>query len=331
MDAGKDISAASSVAAVAAARQVAATEVIGLLTPKGGLSATDITLSAAAHTSSADQASTSQTVAPTVTELSPGAQLLLKLLGAGSSPAPPLQAALPLLPAPPEIPAQGAATAAAMAVAESGTSMGAVIAQALQAGLEHSGLFYESHLADWVAGQRSLAAIHTEPQAAWHAPSKADTAASAYTGAVTHPLPETTSTPEPLNAIVGAQLDVIDSGQLRWQGELWPGLRVELWLQRKPVHNDADSKGNNKQPTATEEADSHHWQAQLVTTLPMLGKVSTRFSLKGEQLDLKLRCARPETAAALQSASPQLAGSLGASGLQLHVFRSDVDDAAPTA
>ena len=317
MDAGKDLAASSSVAAVAAARQVAATDVIGLLTPKGGLSATDITRSNATRPPATDHAS--PPVSPTVAELSPGAQLLLKLLGAVTSQTPPLQAAQALLSKPP---------------VEPGTSAAAAIAQALQTGLEHSGLFYESHLADWVAGQRSLAAIHAEPQTALQTSWEADVAAASSTGTTAHALPEATSshTPgPPLNTIVSAQLDVIDSGQLRWQGELWPGMPAELWLQREPRQNDADSQGPNTQPKPSDEADHHRWQARLVTTLPTLGKISTCFSLQGERLELQLNCAQPATANTLQTASAQLADSLNATGIQLQGFCSEVDDAAATA
>ncbi len=329
MDGGKDT---GGTAAVAATRAVPAADAIGLLTRNGGLSA------AGERASSPRPSSTGGStppVAPTVADLSDGAQLLLKLMGAaantgawaaataaGTSSAiiAALHTASPLLPAAPGQTdawtgtSSGASsttstTAAAMlnpGLANStGISGTTAIAQALQAGLEHSGLFYESHLADWIAGQRSLNAIRAEPQAA---------------------LPDNATA---LPAIVNAQLDLLDRGQLRWQGELWPGQLAELWLQRDAQAAE-DPYQAQQHPTESGAQDDarpgRRWQARLVTTLPVLGTISTQFTLQGDRIELKLSSAEPGTATALQSASPQLAGMLHHSGLMLQGFASHVSD-----
>ncbi len=317
MDAGKEI---GGTAAITAVRLIAAPEAIGLLTPKGELSAADGMRPSLPRTPAGTAAATSPPVAPTVAELSSGAQLLLRLLSAGSQPAPALQAAQPLLTAAPSFESNDAAGTAAATGLHSGT---AVIAQALQGALETSGLFYESHLADWVGGQRSLDAIRTEPQALLHSrPSTLEPAGNAMadTGI---------ANAAALNSIVNAQLDVIDSGQLRWRGELWPGMPAEIWLQRdtqdRPDGDNTDAQQRNGQDA--DERDGRRWQARLVTTLPALGKISTRFTLQGERLDLTLASADASTAMALKTAAPQLAGSLQATGLTLQAFASQVDDA----
>ncbi len=328
MDAGKEIGGA---AAIAATRPIAATEAIGLLTPRGELSAADGMRPSLPRPPAS--AAATQPVAPTVAELSSGAQLLLKLLG-GGQPVPALQAAQPLLatapfdaPFPEPLTASllesnGAAGKAAACGAHSGT---AVIAQALQGALETSGLFYESHLADWVGGQRSLDAIRTEPQALLHsrpsAPEAAGNAMADTGGANTGSANAST-----LNSIVHAQLDVIDSGQLRWQGELWPGMPAEIWLQRDRSDSDT-TDGRQDDGQEADESSSCRWQARLVTTLPVLGKISTQFTLQGERLDLALSSSDATTASALKAAAPQLAGSLQATGLTLQAFASQLDDA----
>ena len=81
MDAGKEI---GGTAAIAAVRMIAAPDAIGLLTPKGELSAADGMRPSLPRTHAGT--ATSPTVAPTVAELSDGAQLLLKLLGASGQP-----------------------------------------------------------------------------------------------------------------------------------------------------------------------------------------------------------------------------------------------------
>ncbi len=321
MNAGKDSLGA---APVAATRPVAAPDLIGLLTPKGGLSATDISKAAprAAH---ADASAASAPVAATVAKLSEGAQLLLKLLGTGSTAAASLKAARPLLPEAPTALTEGTpSTTGGTQASHARDATGALIAQALQSGLEHSGLFYESHLADWVAGQRGLDKIRAEPQAtlpASHQTSGADM--DTPTGSSQ----TTTAAPTTLASIVHAQLDVIDSGQLRWQGELWPGVPVELCLQRDPHgHDDGHAADDQGQSQASDnEPAGRRWQASLVTTLPSLGKISTRITLQDDHLALALSCAEHTTATALRSAAPALAGTLQATGLTLQAFASDAE------
>lgn len=319
MDVGKQI---GGTAAIDAARLIAAPDPIGLLTPKGELTRADGMRPSPSRTPSNTAASTALPVAPTVAELSDGAQLLLKLLGAGSQTSAGLQAAQPLLPEVPSF-ADGPAGAAAANATGATRHDTATVARALQSALETSGLFYESHLADWVGGQRSLDAIRTEPQALLHnspAPSDANSKALADTDVAN------VANAPALHTLVNAQLDVIDSGQLRWQGELWPGMAAEIWLQRETPDNDGS---HDRQRSGQEggQDSNRRWQARLVTTLPVLGKISTQFSLQDDKLDLKLASSQAATAAVLQVAAPQLAGSLQTTGLTLNAFTSQVDTA----
>ncbi|AMR81956.1 flagellar hook-length control protein FliK [Cupriavidus nantongensis] len=91
--------------------------------------------------------------------LSFAARTILDLLGGAARELP--RAAATLMPAPP--------TAATVAT----------LPTALAALVDHSGLFYESHLAAWVNGARALAALRQEPQAALGARAGAAQAAPA--------------------------------------------------------------------------------------------------------------------------------------------------------
>ncbi|CAG9178899.1 flagellar hook-length control protein FliK [Cupriavidus pinatubonensis] len=83
--------------------------------------------------------------ASTRESLSFAARAILTLMD--GTPAQPLRSAGPLLPAPPT------------------TGNTATVATALANMVDESGLFYESHLAQWVAGARPLASILQQPQA----------------------------------------------------------------------------------------------------------------------------------------------------------------------
>ncbi|WP_247040034.1 flagellar hook-length control protein FliK [Burkholderia cepacia] len=66
----------------------------------------------------------------------------------------------------PSTPASAAASSAAAAAHEAAAALPvAALRAALAQAVSESGLFYESHLAQWLAGQRPLAALMREPQA----------------------------------------------------------------------------------------------------------------------------------------------------------------------
>ncbi|WP_454737361.1 flagellar hook-length control protein FliK [Cupriavidus necator] len=120
--------------------------------------------------------------------LSFAARTILDLLGGGARELP--RAAATLMPAPPT-----AATAAALPAA-------------LAALVDHSGLFYESHLAAWVNGARTLAAVRQEPQAALGA---RDAAAQAAPAPATALLPAPAARPEAASAAAMAASATIAS------------------------------------------------------------------------------------------------------------------------
>ncbi|MFP5382274.1 MAG: flagellar hook-length control protein FliK, partial [Gammaproteobacteria bacterium] len=131
----------------------------------------------------------------------------------------------------------------------------AELAFALRAALVRSGLFYESHLANWVAGQESLDGLMQEPQNRLAA----------------QPQPADARGPNPLHVLLSQQLQVLESPQFIWRGELWPGQPLE-WLMR----HDVDPE---RQGTATAEDAAAGWTSQLKLDLPELGTVTAHIRL----------------------------------------------------
>jgi hypothetical protein len=134
---------------------------------------------------------------PQAADLSPAARLLGQVLrsAAGAAPLATLNPSTPLVPQGAPDPAQ--------------------LAQQLQQAVAKSGLFYESHLAQWAEGKRPLAELMAEPQAR-QAPGSAPT--------------------EPAAAqLINQQLATQESGQLAWQGQLGPnqGMRWEIGREQE--------------------------------------------------------------------------------------------------
>ncbi len=165
------------------------------------------------------------------------------------------------------------------------------IATALQEAIAQSGLFYESHLEEWVDGKRSIDALRQEPQARLSA-----SAGSADAEAV---------------AIVRRQLDLLDTQQLHWRGELWPGLPLVLQVARE------NERPQQDRHTPKTDADDAVWRSTLVSTLPQLGEVRLRLRLSENQLQLIVQASSESNTRLLLRDIPSLARALQQAGIVL--------------
>ena len=184
-------------------------------------------------------------------------------------------------------------------------------AQALQKSVNESGLFYESHLAQWATGQRPAGDLQREPQAQLHvdprgfgtgtvddtAPSAANAPPGLTSAAALHLDPQASQ-------IVREQLQTLTTQQFVWHGQVWPDQTGELEIGREP--------------SAAAEAVDVTWRASLRLTLPNLGEVAFKLALHGDALDLRVGADNPASSALLQKALPPLTEALGERGLKAH-------------
>jgi hypothetical protein len=209
------------------------------------------------------------------------------------------------------------------------------IAQALSGALGRSGLFYESHQAQWVVGQRPLNDLLSEPQGrlspAAQAPEKSaatskvdslprtptarDDVRSAdipVTSTKADSVDESKGTSAPVHPQtlpqVRSQLDALDTHQLVWQGQLWPGQNIE-WRIGEPMDQAAHS------------SDVQPWFTQLRLRLPKLGQLTADLALVGSTLRLRLTAADGASRQTMDAGRAQLAESLGAAGIDLVSFK----------
>jgi hypothetical protein len=209
------------------------------------------------------------------------------------------------------------------------------VASALQNTLAFSGLFYESHLAQWANGGRKLADLMREPQARLaHAAmndatprttentndlarmmtnvrewvggerSLTDLLRTSQDGADAVARPDTANN-EALR-LMSLQLNALEQRRVLWQGELWPGQPLE-W----EVAEDAPGDGNGDDEAA------RSWQSTVRFTLPTLGEVAATIRLTGEHVQVQVSTASEATAAALQAHRDKLADALDAAGSTL--------------
>ena len=234
------------------------------------------------------------------------------------------------------------------------TGVSRPIAQALQQVLQASGLSYESHVVDWVQGQRPLSALLAEPQG------RQSSAPIPPGGAVSAPVPQTATAPgasaaarqmpqgpagaqppplggpaepgaqasstalgtgapetlpQPLIPVVQQQLAYLTQGVVLWQGVLWPGQQMEWKLQ---VEDDASASSG--------QAHERAWTSVLTLDMPRLGRVQARLRLSGQ--DVRVQISSPRSAPQLAAAQADLQRGIAAAGLALQSFAVD-DGAGP--
>ncbi|HCY64607.1 MAG TPA: flagellar hook-length control protein FliK [Oxalobacteraceae bacterium] len=218
------------------------------------------------------------------------------------------------------------------------------LAAALQDAADASGLFYESHLAQWAAGSRSLSSIQREPQAAQAGAAAEDGGSSTEAALLRHlagqwlgsgrslselaselharagnalqPGIEAGALNSQAAQLVHAQLNALETQRFVWQGELWPGQKMEWEIERDAAD------GNQPEDREQQEA----WQSAVKFQLPSLGEVSATLHLKGDRVSILVRTGSADSAALLRAHGADLAQALDAAGLPMDALIVNDDE-----
>ncbi len=176
----------------------------------------------------------------------------------------------------------------------------AKLEQMLKQGLKESGLFYESHLARWFSGQYPLERLLQEPQGRLSPQQGGETAGKPTMAQL--PVPEG-SDPRTM-PIVKEQLAALQTGQLLFQGQLFPGQQMEWRIRER--------EGRERQG----EQQGQAWETSLTLELPRLGQVQAVLNLQEKRVDLQLTTDDPATASLLEGGVTELQEQLQAAGLE---------------
>ena len=167
------------------------------------------------------------------------------------------------------------------------------LARQLQQAIAHSGLFYESHLAEWVAGTRTSQELGREPQAARQ--------------------PSMPSTDPASARMVDQQLAAHEHGRLSWQGQPWPGLAMQWDIRREePGERDADGRRGER-----EDAGEAAWRSDVRFMFAALGEVGASIVLEGGHAHIRIHAADGAACEQLRSHAHRLEAALGAAGVPL--------------
>ncbi len=233
------------------------------------------------------------------------------------------------------IPSSSAGVATSPALLSATTTLDpAQLSQSLHQSLAVSGLFYESHQAQWINGQQTTAHLLLQPQnqpastglpaegSPAHAlvmtpespaslPSAASPAGSTPAGVA----PMMTAVggnlavpvPNHLLGLVQQQLAILETGRIVWQGHLVPDqpLQWQLWPDG-----------------ATAPSMAATWHTQLQLELPTLGTVAAHVTLDSQGVRMRLAADRPDTQHTLIQQRLSLVEALGQVGI--NVVAADV-------
>jgi len=162
------------------------------------------------------------------------------------------------------------------------------IAAALQEGMGKSGLFYESHLAEWAQGARAIGELAQEPQGQGRMGSPLDPATAQF---------------------INLQLNAHEQARVAWQGQLAPGQEMR-WEVERDAPQGGSAEGSDEDGPAT-------WQSRLTLRFGLLGEVAARVVLSGGQLHIQLDAASEEAGQRMQAQRARLEEALDAAGTPL--------------
>lgn len=196
------------------------------------------------------------------------------------------------------------------------------LASGLREALANSGLFYESHQAQWVRGERSTAQLLVEPQNQLTGKQAALANQAAQQAGETSPATTSTTTPSAQQAkgpgdsalpiarellpLVQQQLHTLETHQLTWFGQVWPGQEMQWEIQGQP-----------ERQTPRGEQGEREWSTEMELALPRLGDVHARLVFAESGLRMTLHAADASTVELFNRSLSQLRNALADAGITL--------------
>jgi len=241
-----------------------------------------------------------------------------------------------------------AASLANLTGVNSGDPLVNALATALQQAVGNSGLFYESHLAQWLSGTRSSDSLQNEPQAQLNTPSQAaggqmldasglSNKLSATLATLLNPGNTQASTTQAGGTLTTTAASAMLAGAktgpeqnnlpihpdsvalVRQQLDLlstsqfqWSG---HAW-PGAPMDWEISRRDGQSSNGSNEPADGQIWHTRISLELPGLGKVEAQLSLNAKQLTARIS-ANAQSAATMANNSVDLRRRAAAAGLDL--------------
>jgi hypothetical protein len=181
------------------------------------------------------------------------------------------------------------------------------LAQKLHDSISQSGLFYESHVTQWVKGERTLPELLREPQMQRMA--QGENAARAAAGG-----PDLSAA-----QMINQQLHTQEQGRVQWHGQAWPGQPMQWEIRREQGEGRKDDGSADGEPEQV-------WRSGVRFRFPMLGAVSASVTLIGGQVHIQVQADSDDTADTLRAYAGRLEGAMEAAGAPLSSLTISQED-----
>ncbi|HNY41538.1 MAG TPA: flagellar hook-length control protein FliK, partial [Bryobacteraceae bacterium] len=205
----------------------------------------------------------------------------------------------------------------------------------LKQAITQSGMFYESHQAEWVEGRLPKAALLQEPQGKLSSPAafasalaeeqgvsqnqpRASTGEPAVAARITADLAQSSNTsvegskaaiaqsqtsgqvvaPQ-TQPLVQQQLEALATQNFSWQGQVWPGQEMRWEIDEDATRSEQDG-----------EDSAPRWSTRLHLTLPNLGEVDARIRLEGNSIAISMTADSAGTRTLMRVSSSALRSQL---------------------
>ncbi|MTV41878.1 flagellar hook-length control protein FliK, partial [Duganella radicis] len=175
-----------------------------------------------------------------------------------------------------------------------------VLAQKLHDTISKSGLFYESHVAEWAKGERPLAELMREPQMQRLLQQGEASARAATSG------PDLSAA-----QMINQQLHTQEQHRVLWQGQAWPGQDMQWEVRRDQREGRQDGGGD------AEAGSEQIWRSGVRFRLPLLGAVSAAVTLVGDQVHIQVQTDSDGSATTLRAYAGELESAMAAAGAPL--------------
>jgi hypothetical protein len=195
----------------------------------------------------------------------------------------------------------------------------ATLAQGLRQAVSQSGLFYESHQVQWLSGERKLESLLQEPQGKLSpllnkgdmpatqnvtTPLKTAEAVAAALTASTESKSSEPVHPQSMQ-IVQQQLQALDTRQIVWIGQIWPGQDMQWEIEEEASRREG------------EEHETTRWNTHLNLQLPSLGGVNAKLAFVDGTIRIDIATDNDGSVDRMRKAQEALTQRFAASGLTL--------------
>lgn len=185
-----------------------------------------------------------------------------------------------------------------------------------------SGLFYESHQAEWVGGRREETLLRKEPQGRLvpSEPARPSAPVAGAGAAPADPVSARAAAADPASPavrpealpIVQQQIQTLEARHIVWTGQIWPGQPLR-WEIEELGQRDPQAAGEPPRP----------WQTRIDLSTPRLGAMSALLTLSGGALSVRLRAESEATGAEFSAHLDELRLALEAAGLPVAALARD--------